>query len=106
MSDVQKLRQELEQLLREVKRLVHSSEWHITNENHSKMWNEMVSKAVQLHKIVQPKHHKNMIEKRRYSPDYPGFYNHIHPIEELLKYMDDPTSNDDPVDKTICDKSE
>jgi hypothetical protein len=42
-----------------------------------------------------------MYENRRVSPDTPEFYEHIHPIEDLLKFIDDPTANDDPIDQTI-----
>jgi hypothetical protein len=42
-----------------------------------------------------------MIKNRGCSPDAPEFYNHIHPIEDLLAFMDDPHANDDPKDSTI-----
>lgn len=64
----------------------------------------MVHLAAELYKIVKPKHHRYMIENRGYHPDDPEFYNHIHPIEDLLKFINDPHANDDPEDVTLGDK--
>jgi hypothetical protein len=41
----------------------------------------------------------NMIKNRQSQPDEPHFYMHYHPIEDLLKFLDDPHANDDPVEK-------
>jgi hypothetical protein len=95
------LQTDLEQLLNKVLELIYSNKWNQSNPDHKKMWDDMVSKAVQLHKIVKPKHHKYMIENRGVSPDDPEFYNHVHPIQDLLKYIKDPHANDDPEDQTI-----
>lgn len=48
-----------------------------------------------------PKHHRYMIENRGVQPEDLEFYNHIHPVEDLLKYLDDTSANDDPVDHTL-----
>jgi len=61
----------------------------------------MVKYANELHKIVQPKHKTIMIKNRGCSPDDPEFYNHIHPIEDLLAYMENPHVNDDPIDHSL-----
>lgn len=53
---------------------------------------------------LEPKHHEYMIKNRGYQPDNSEFYQHIHPIEDLLKYIDNEHANDDPVDKTINEK--
>jgi hypothetical protein len=49
----------------------------------------------------EPKHHAYMIRNRDMEPDDPAFYMHFHPIEDLLKFLDDEHANDDPVDQTI-----
>lgn len=65
------------------------------------LFNEMALAAHDLHKRVQPKHHKHMIENRGVSPDTPEFYHHVHPVEDLLDYIEDTSANDDPEDQTI-----
>ena len=42
-----------------------------------------------------------MIENRGMQPDDPDFYLHFHPIQDLLKFLDDEHANDDPRDQTI-----
>jgi hypothetical protein len=95
------LQADVERLLKNVLDLIYSNKWNQSIPDHKKMWDEMVSKAVELHKIVKPKHHKYMIENRGIDPDDPEFYNHVHPIEDLLKFIKDPHANDDPEDQTI-----
>ncbi|MBT4288918.1 MAG: hypothetical protein HOD92_16450, partial [Deltaproteobacteria bacterium] len=101
MNDILKLRQDVENLLNEIKKLLTSHNWDTRNQDHANKWDEMVKKSVKLHKLVKPKHHKYMIENRGYDPDNPEFYNHIHPIEDLIAFIDDPNANDDPEDVTI-----
>jgi len=48
-----------------------------------------------------PKHHKYMYENRGVPPDSLEFYEHVHPVEDLLKYLADEHANDDPEDVTI-----
>lgn len=67
---------------------------------------EAGEKAHQLHMMLkerdhEPKHHAYMIENRELPPDDPQFYMHFHPIEDLLKFLEDEHANDDPVDQTI-----
>lgn len=50
---------------------------------------------------LEPKHHGYMIENRGMQPDNPEFYEHVHPVEDLLAFLEDPHANDDPVDQTI-----
>ena len=66
---------------------------------------KMKSAAHQLHMQLQPrpKHHRYMINNRGMSPEDPEFYNHIHPVEDLLKYLLDTSANDDPIDHTMGD---
>jgi hypothetical protein len=49
----------------------------------------------------EPKHHSYMIKNRGMPPTDPDFYMHFHPLEDLLKFLDDEHANDDPVDATI-----
>ncbi|MBN3346146.1 hypothetical protein CF050_04455 [Clostridium botulinum] len=63
----------------------------------------MAQAAHELHMSLSPspKHHKYMIKNRGLDPKDPEFYYHIHPVEDLLKYLDDTSANDDPQDQTI-----
>jgi hypothetical protein len=42
-----------------------------------------------------------MVKNRELQPDAPEFYMHFHPLEDLLKFLEDEHANDDPVDQTI-----
>lgn len=50
---------------------------------------------------LEPRHHKYMVKNRELAVDHPDFYKHIHPIEDLLKFLNDEHANDDPEDQTI-----
>ncbi|OPH52185.1 hypothetical protein BC351_33165 [Paenibacillus ferrarius] len=64
---------------------------------------EMAKAAHELHMSLdpKPKHHRYMIENRGVEPEHPEFYDHIHPAEDLIKYLDDKHANDDPEDQTL-----
>jgi hypothetical protein len=67
---------------------------------------EAGERAHKLHLLLklrgqEPKHHAYMIRNRDMAPDAPEFYMHFHPIEDLLKFLDNEHANDDPVDQTI-----
>jgi hypothetical protein len=67
---------------------------------------EAGERAHRLHMLLkkrglEPKHHGYMIKNRGLQPDDPQFYEHFHPLQDLLKFIDDPHANDDPVDQTI-----
>lgn len=67
---------------------------------------EAGERSHQLHMLLkarghEPKHHAYMIENRGMPADHREFYQHIHPIEDLLKFIDDEHANDDPVDQTV-----
>lgn len=68
-----------------------------------KLHAEMGDLAHELHMQLspEPKHHKYMIENREMSPSHPKFYYHVHPVEDLLAYLEDTTANDDPIDITL-----
>ena len=101
MTEQEELRTRVEELLSEVKKRFYAEKFNIKEDEDKEIWDEMVDKAARLHVLVKPKHHKYMIKNRGFSPDDPKFYNHIHPIEDLLAFIDDPHANDDPEDQTI-----
>lgn len=65
--------------------------------------NRMSSLSHELHMQLdpKPKHHNYMIKNRGCLPEDPEFYNHIHAVEDLLKYLRDSSANDDPEDVTL-----
>lgn len=75
----------------------------LTNEEIGKFYDLMATTAHELHMSLSPhpRHHRYMTKNRGLSADDPEFYRHIHPVEDLLKYLNDPSANDDPVDQTI-----
>ncbi len=67
---------------------------------------EMGAQAHELHTLLAarghvPKHHKHMLKNRKVAPDDREFYNHLHPVEDLLRFIANPHANDDPVDVTV-----
>lgn len=73
------------------------------------LYKEMAEKAHELHMSLvasghEPKHHKYMLENRGVPVDTVEFYNHIHPVDDLLSYINDVNANDDPEDTTIGKK--
>ncbi len=98
----QKLRSEIENDLNDIRKAMNESQLDSIN---SKI-KVLGKKAHQLHLKLkesgnEPKHHKYMYQNRSVSPDTAEFYEHIHPVEDLLKFIDDPSANDDPIDQTI-----
>lgn len=68
----------------------------------------MAQKAHQLHVSLkeggnEPRHNKYVLKNRGFKPDEPEFYKHVHAVEDLLKFIDNTSANDDPVDNTIND---
>lgn len=58
------------------------------------LYKEMAETAHELHMSLkssgyEPKHHKYMLENRGVSVEDMEFYNHIHPVDDLLKFIDD-----------------
>lgn len=95
----QQLREEIVQNLAIVKEAIHKKR----NENHDVACDRMAEAAHQLHMSLSPAptHHGYMITNRGMQPEDPKFYDHIHPVEDLLAYLNDPTVNDDPTDQTL-----
>jgi hypothetical protein len=42
-----------------------------------------------------------MLKNRGMPPTHPDFYKHVHPVEDLLRFIGNEHANDDPVDATI-----
>ena len=78
----------------------------IDNAKFKKLYAEMNEKAYQLHQAlksrgIEPKHHKYMLKNRKVPVDDKEFYNHLHPVEDLIAFINDPDANNDPEDTTI-----
>lgn len=102
----QALRSEVEKKLEEVRKIFKRENYISDKEKIDSLIADLGGKAHELHISLKdtgnkPKHHKYMIENRRVPVDNPKFYEHIHPVEDLLKFIDDTTANDDPIDQTI-----
>ena len=72
----------------------------------NKLYSDMAHTAHELHISLEKsgykvKHHKYMLENRGYSPEDERFYEHVHPVQDLLKFTEDVHANDDPEDVTI-----
>ncbi|TKC98285.1 hypothetical protein [Polyangium fumosum] len=50
---------------------------------------------------LEPRHNKYMYQNRGVPPTDVEFYRHIHPAEALLKFINDTSANDDPIDSTM-----
>lgn len=50
---------------------------------------------------LEPRHHRYMLENREVESTKPEFYEHMHSVEDLLKFVDDVNANDDPLDVTM-----
>ncbi len=98
------LTKEVSKNLLKVKEIIQAHEWSRRNPEHNTIWEQMVKNAQELHKLVKAKHHDYMIKNRGCNPDEPEFYNHIHPIEDLLAFIENPTANDNQKDITIDDE--
>ena len=74
--------------------------------NISNLLQEAGERSHRLHLLLkarglEPKHHSYMTKNRGMASDDPEFYYHFHPVEDLLKFVEDPHANDDPEDITI-----
>ncbi|MDR1019792.1 MAG: hypothetical protein LBL73_03455 [Synergistaceae bacterium] len=80
------------------------------NESDSeKIYKDMSEKAHELHiklkkRNFEPKHHRYMLKNRGVPVDDERFYFHIHPVEDLIAYVNDPDANNEPEDSTIGEK--
>lgn len=67
---------------------------------------ELTPIAHRLHVLLKkrgkiPVHNKWMLQNRGVSPDDKEFYRHLHPIEDLLDFINNCHANDDPIDTTM-----
>ena len=77
-----------------------------SNSEIEKLHLEMAHVAHKLHMSLiksgcEPKHHDYMLKNRKASPDTVEFYQHLHPVRDLLAFIEDTHANDDPIDVTI-----
>lgn len=101
-----KLKSELEILHNKIWQYIESDQKLLSGDDASRLYDEMARKAHELHMSLkdsghEPKHHKYMVENRRCTPDDVRFYRHVHPVQDLLAFIDDVHINDAPKDKTI-----
>ena len=108
-SEEKKLKVELEGICEEVWQAFEMKRSGTGNIDIKELYEKMANKAHELHmslknRRIDVKHHKYMLENRGCSPEDLEFYRHIHPVEDLLEFIEDTSANDDPVDKTIGEK--
>lgn len=101
-----KLKSELEILHNQIWQYIESDQKLLSGDDASRLYDEMARKAHELHMSLkdsghEPKHHKYMIENRGCTPDDVRFYRHVHPVQDLLAFIDDVHINDNSKDKTI-----
>lgn len=83
-----------------------SNHGNASQEEVNRVFHEMAQTAHDLHMSLkesgnEPKHHRYMIENRGVPMEDVEFYNHVHPVDDLLKFLDNVNANDDPEDTTI-----
>ncbi len=97
----------LEELVNEARESIRNHE--IFGDKQTSRYKQMAESAHELHILlrnrdIEPKHHKYMLENREVPVDDIEFYNHIHPVEDLLAFVRDTDANNDPEDSTIGKK--
>ncbi len=101
------LKRQLEQYSRQVWSIIEREADNDYDLNYiQKLYEDMASTANNLHmslenRGIHVKHHKYMLENRGCSPREIKFYEHIHPVDDLLDFLEDQNANDDPEDVTI-----
>lgn len=101
-----KLKSELEILHNQIWQYIESDQKLLSDDDANRLYNEMAKKAHELHMSLKdsghdPNHHKYMIENRRCTPDDVRFYEHVHPVQDFLAFIENVHANDDPKDRTI-----
>lgn len=107
-SEQEKMREHIQDLYNEAMDYFKGKSFDIPSNRMEEIINEMGDLCHRLHMQLnpKPKHHKYMIENRGMQPEDPNFYYHVHTVEDLLKYLEDPHANDDPEDITLNQKFE
>lgn len=100
------LKNRLEGLYNKVWEYIESYQKSLSVDEANKLYEDMAQTAYNLHISLknsgnEPKHHKYMIENRGCTPQDVRFYEHVHPVQDLLSFIEDVHANDDPEDKTI-----
>ena len=111
MADPIQLTPKEKELFQRICSLASTLEEYYRNYGRAKMdtapiYREMADKAHELHMLLkernhEPQHHKYMLENRGMPSDAMEFYNHLHPVEDLIKFVRDPDANKDPEDVTL-----
>lgn len=104
--DEVELREEIESWVKQVRSFFSMENRGLPESDFNEAESRMGDLAHRLHMLLkkrglEPRHHRYMVKNRGMQPDDPEFYKHIHPTEDLLKFLDDPSANDDPEDQTI-----
>lgn len=103
-EEQEKLKITLDEYLNKLKEDLESEV--LSPQERSENYDEMANVAHQLHMSLkelgnEPVHHRYMINNRGMEPSNKHFYRHIHPVEDLLAFIEDVHANDDPSDQTI-----
>lgn len=99
----QRLRDEIAERVRKARQAFTE---HRSGDDIRRLITEAGQKAHELHMTLtnrghEPRHHAYMVKNRGLQPEHRDFYMHFHPLEDLLKFLDDEHANDDPQDQTI-----
>lgn len=100
------LKSKLESLYNQVWSYIESYGENLSKSDADKLYSDMAKTAHDLHMSLknsghEPKHHKYMLENRGCSPEDIQFYEHVHPVQDLLAFIEDEHANDDPEDQTL-----
>ena len=100
------LKSKLETLYKKVWDYIESDGESLSKSDAEELYNDMAKTAKDLHMSLkasghEPKHHKYMLENRGCSPEDVKFYEHVHPVQDLLAFIEDEHANDDPEDQTL-----
>lgn len=100
------LKSKLESLYHQVWNYIENDGENLSKDAAKKLYDDMAKTAKDLHMSLkasghEPKHHKYMLENRGCSPDDVKFYEHVHPVQDLLAFIEDEHANDDPEDQTL-----
>lgn len=105
-AEQQELRDRLCEMDRQLWSVLKKEAPPLKQDDLQKRYEEMAETAHKLHMSLkesghEPRHHKYMLKNRGVSAENVEFYNHIHPVDDLLRFIDDENANDDPGDTTI-----
>ncbi|QRN85660.1 hypothetical protein JR334_12040 [Clostridia bacterium] len=107
VNEEMKLFEKLQVLVKEARESIKKHEtW---GKKQEERYSEMAQSAHDLHMMLkergyEPKHHRYMYENREVPVENLEFYNHIHPVEDLIAFINDMDANNDPEDSTIGEK--